>query len=224
MDAASSFVQTAGMQSEPENSLSSLKAQLEEEQVDLTALAAYLDSLPADQRWTELSQLNRSQQRRLYELAETAEPIDLRYFVPSTDRLAPVHHRGRNTLPLPGRYRHFEKRFCLPEQGEQRLFGYNHGPTTGWMGPGYFVALSTEQRPEWQERGSVVIDYFQVPDAEVAEDWPQVVPNEKGLQKFVYKGTRDFMRKVSDHVSIGAAYKGEKALDHYFVLCREEAS
>ena len=29
------------------------------------------------------------------------------------------------------------------------------------------------------------------------------------------------MRKVSDRVSIGAAYKVEKALDHYFVLVRE---
>jgi hypothetical protein len=27
---------------------------------------------------------------------------------------------------------------------------------------------------------------------------------------------------VSAHVSIGAAYKGEKALDHYFVLVRQD--
>ena len=30
------------------------------------------------------------------------------------------------------------------------------------------------------------------------------------------------MRRVSQHVSIGAAYKGEKPLDHYFTLCRED--
>ena len=33
---------------------------------------------------------------------------------------------------------------------------------------------------------------------------------DKGLQVLVYHKTRDFMRKVSAHVSIGAAYKKEK--------------
>ena len=33
---------------------------------------------------------------------------------------------------------------------------------------------------------------------------------------------REFLRKVSAHVTIGAAYKGERALDHYFTLCRED--
>jgi hypothetical protein len=30
------------------------------------------------------------------------------------------------------------------------------------------------------------------------------------------------MRKVSDHVTIGAAFKREKPLDHYFVLVRRD--
>ena len=41
------------------------------------------------------------------------------------------------------------------------------------------------------------------------------------LSRFVYHHTRDFMRRVSRHVSIGAAYKDERPLDHYFVLCRQ---
>ena len=65
-----------------------------------------------------------------------------------------------------------------------------------------------------------MIDYFQVPDGRVASGWPNVVPNSRGLQTLVYNGTRDYMRKVCKHVSIGAAYKGEKALDNYFILCR----
>jgi hypothetical protein len=48
------------------------------------------------------------------------------------------------------------------------------------------------------------------------------VPNSRGLQRFVYHRTRDFMRRVSRHVTIGAAYKGESPLDHYFVLVREQ--
>ena len=61
-----------------------------------------------------------------------------------------------------------------------------------------------------------------MPDGPVAETWPAVVPNEQGLQRFVFAGTRDFLRKVVDGVSIGAAYKGERALDHYFVLVRDD--
>jgi len=72
-----------------------------------------------------------------------------------------------------------------------------------------------------QQDGWVVIDYFQVPDGPVAEGWPQVVANDWRLQRFVYHQTRDFMRRVSRHVSIGAAFKRERPLDHYFVLCRK---
>jgi hypothetical protein len=68
----------------------------------------------------------------------------------------------------------------------------------------------------------VVVDYFQVPDGPVPAGWPAVKRNAQGLQRFVYDGTRNYMRRVSKHVSIGAAYKGETPLDHYFVLCRED--
>ncbi len=60
-----------------------------------------------------------------------------------------------------------------------------------------------------------------MPDGPVPDGWPEVIPNSKGLQRFVYYQTRDFMRRVSKHVTIGAAYKVEKKLDHYFVLVRE---
>ena len=69
-----------------------------------------------------------------------------------------------------------------------------------------------------------MVDYFQIPDGPVPEGWPRVIPNTRGLQTFVYHRTRDFMRKVSKHVTIGAAYKVERPLDHYFVLCRQPSS
>ena len=50
----------------------------------------------------------------------------------------------------------------------------------------------------------------------------RVVPNDWRLQRFVYHQTRDFMRRVSRHVSIGAAFTRERPLDHYFVLCRRD--
>jgi hypothetical protein len=69
----------------------------------------------------------------------------------------------------------------------------------------------------------VVVDYFEVPGGAVVDGWPRVVPNSRGLQRFVYHRTRDFLRAVSTHVSIGAAFKRDRPLDHYFVLCRRGA-
>jgi hypothetical protein len=45
-------------------------------------------------------------------------------------------------------------------------------------------------------------------------------PNDWRLSRLVYHQTRDFLRRVSRDVSIGAAFKRERPLDHYFVLCR----
>lgn len=88
------------------------------------------------------------------------------------------------------------------------------------IGPGFFVALPTAERPRWSARGGIVVDYFQVPDGAVPDGWPRVVANDRRLQRFVYHATRDFMRRVSRDVSIGAAFKRERPLDHDCVLCR----
>ncbi len=195
---------------------------IQDPSVTIDAIGTYLDGLSAEDRLAETRTLSRDEQRKLYQRAEKAPPITLEHFVPPDMLpLAPVHHDGRNTLPLPSGWKLFQKRFCRPEDGSARLFGYNQSPFLSTVGPGFFVAIPTKGRAEWEPRGAIVIDYFQVPDGPVAAGWPKVVPNSKGLQVLVYNGTRDYMRSVSKHVSIGAAYKGEKALDHYFILCRD---
>lgn len=196
---------------------------IDDEHVDIAEIGAYLDGLDASTRWSEVGQLDRARQRTLYEKAAHATPIDMAHFVGDARPLDEVIHDGLNTLPLPSPLRRFQKRFCRPESTDgagARLFGYNEGPTRRVVGPGYFVAIPTADRPAWSARGAIVIDYFQVPDGRVASGWPRVVPNDWRLQRFVYDRTRDFMRRVSRHVSIGAAFKGERPLDHYFVLCR----
>ena len=65
---------------------------------------------------------------------------------------------------------------------------------------------------------------IEVPEGEVPAAWPKVVPNSRGPQILVYHRTRDFMRRVSAHVSVGAAYKVEKAMGAFFTLIREDAS
>ncbi|MBK7191115.1 MAG: hypothetical protein IPH80_01455 [Myxococcales bacterium] len=187
----------------------------------IDAIARHLDDLDAATRWAEVGRLDRARQRTLFEKAAAAAPIDLAHFVGDAAPGVEVIHDGRNTLPLPGPLRGFQKRFCRPADGSARLFGYNEGPTRRVVGPGYFVAVPTAGRPAWQARGAIVVDYFQIPDGPVAAGWPPVVANDWRLQRLVYHHTRDFMRRVSRHVSIGAAYKEERPLDHYFVLCRQ---
>ena len=203
--------------------MSRLSDLIDDARTGIDAIGPYLDGLDAEARWSEVKQLDRDRQRTLYEKAAHASPIDFGHFVGAAGPRQEVIHDGVNTLPTTPRYRRFQKRFCRPEANghpEARLFGYNEGPSRSWIGPGFFVALATGDRPQWSARGGVVVDYYQVPDAAVADGWPRVVANDWRLQRFVYHQTRDFLRRVSRHVSIGAAYKRERPLDHYFVLCR----
>lgn len=187
------------------------------QRASLATIADALEAMTHADRTAALRALGRAEQRWLFEVA--SPDIDLTHFVPAAVAArTEVRHAGKNTLPLLPGDRVFEKRFCRGEDG--RVFGYNEARSRRLIGPGYFVAITTAHDPQWRPRGAVVVDYFQVPDAAVVEGWPEVVPNSSGLQTFVYNGTRDFMRRVSAHVSIGAAYKGEKPLDHYFTLAR----
>jgi len=186
---------------------------IEDPAADIAAIARYLDGQDDPSR--EVLGLRRAQQRTLYEKAAQSPPIELAHFANGSGE---ERHAGRNTLPVPPMFKRFEKRFARADAA--RVFGYNDGATLHTIGPGYFVAVTTQGRPAWESRGAVVIDYFQVPDGAVPAGWPRVRENRVGLQRFVYAGTRDFMRRVSQRVAIGAAYKGERPLDHYFVLCR----
>jgi hypothetical protein len=200
----------------------SLAILIDDPGVAIDAIARYLDELAVSARSAEVLALDRDRQRMLYEKAAGAPPLDLDFFVGRAGARVEVIHDGLNTLPLPSRLRRFQKRFCRPDGDGARLFGYNEGPTRPVVGPGYFVAVPTGGRPHWATRGAVVIDYFQVPDGPVAAGWPRVVPGDWRLQRFVYHETRDFMRRVSSQVSIGAAFKRERPLDHYFVLVRRD--
>ncbi|MFT6397415.1 MAG: hypothetical protein ACJAYU_002168 [Bradymonadia bacterium] len=200
----------------------SLKELLLDDATPISAVAEYLDAMSHDDRLAEVRSCNRAQQVAMYNKAAASPAITFEHFVPANvAALTEVIHHGRNTLPA---FKLFEKRFCRPAAGGERLFGYNEGTTRGLIGPGFFVAIPTASNPDWMERGAIVVDYFQVPDEDVVEGWPEVIPNTKGLQMFVYQKTRDFMRKVSEHVSIGAAFKVEKPMGAYFVLCREDVA
>jgi hypothetical protein len=166
--------------------------------------------------WTMLT-IEPKEQRALWDIFEgNTAPAD--HFVqPGTGPLVEVIHHGKNTLPM---HNFFQKRFCLADDDSTELWGYNHQSLAWATGPGYFVAHPAAE-DEKDGPSDYYIDYTRIPPKK-PETWPGIITNEKKLGRFVYSGMKDYMRKVSEHVSIGRAYKGGKPMNAWFVLCRED--
>jgi hypothetical protein len=136
---------------------------------------------------------------------------------PQTDPMTEVIHEGQNTLPA---FRAFQKRFCRPDpedvEGERdELWGYNEQTFKMYTGPGYFVAYDDE------ETGEVIVDYRRLPEAH-PDGWPDIVPNKHRLGRFVYAGTVDRLRSISEHVTVGRAFiDDDDPLNAWFVLVRQ---
>ncbi len=191
-----------------------LKSLLSADPMDLAAVAAHLDGLEPTARVAAVRTITGKEQQTIWHAAE-GQGATLADLVPEdAGATVEVINFGKNSLPV---FTHFEKRMCRVPGEDDKLYGYNEGATRPFVGPGYFVAH------DFPERGEVGIDYMQVPpdDAPLPEGWPAIKPNESGVQRFVYAGMVDYMRKVSQTVTIGRAYKGgEKELPHTFLLCR----
>jgi hypothetical protein len=176
-----------------------------------------LDRMEPKSRLDTVMSIQPEEQRVLWKLCE-GNSIGFEHFVPSgTDPMKEVIHHGRNSLLA---HNFFQKRFARGEGEENDLFGYNE-QSWGWItGPGYFVAHATAE--EKSPPGDYVIDYTRIPPKK-PDAWPEIIPNEARLGRFVYAGMKDYMRRVSEHVSIGRAYKKGKPMNAWFILCREDA-
>ena len=181
----------------------------------LDDIASWLDNQTPDDRLQAIQSLNKAEQRTLFEKCVDTKPLTLDYFCAEPN--VEVIHDGKNSLPA---FQLFQKRFVRLE--DNRVIGYNHASTMGVIGPGYFVLKDTSENPDWTQHGSVVVDYYEVLEANtpIPSTWPKVKGNHQGLQMFVYNKMHDFMRRVSTHVSIGSAFKKGKSIDSYFLLCR----
>jgi hypothetical protein len=187
--------------------------------VNLSRLTTVLDELGHEGRLATIRGWERSHQARLYEAAQGYQPLTLEHFVPaSMAPLTEVIHHGKNSLPM---FTHFQKRFTRPEGQEAVLWGYNHQQNQGFTGPGYF-SVHTNVEKDMHE-GEVAIDYRKLPPDKVSA-WPEIIPNEARLGRFVYAGMVDVMRGLSKHVSIGRAWKNGGWMDAWFVLCREDVN
>jgi len=175
-----------------------------------------LDRMNAKSRLDTVRSATKEDMVTLWELMKD-QSVDAEHFVPSgTDALKEVIHHGKNSLPA---FTHFQKRFCKADDETGDVYGYNHGSTEWITGPGYFVAHAAgdDKAPP----SDYLIDYTRVPPQK-ANDWPPIRNNEGGIGALVYGRMKDYMRKVSTHVSIGKAYKEGKELGAYFMLCRED--
>jgi hypothetical protein len=181
--------------------------------VDRKELERVLDEVGHDVRLDALLELGPRDMGRLFDAAIDNDPITLDHFVPADTRpLGQVIHEGKNSLPL---FSRFQKRFCRPvvPASEKEVWGYNHQSMQIVTGPGYFVAYP--QGPK-----EVLFDYSRVPAGQLPSRWPPVIPNSARFGRFVYHGTKDVMRRVSQFVSIGRLYRGDRPADTWFLLVR----
>ena len=180
---------------------------------DPAAIADHLNGLSVEQQVAEVRALSIKNVHRCWAMAEPGESIDLGDLVPpGTPEGTPVHHLGINTLPAS---RFFEKRFAQAPGIEGELWGYNHQPLAWLTGPGSFVVHAAGSDGE----DALFIDYRSFPSGEIS-GWPKAKSNDRGIAKLVYGGMQDFMRKVSDRVSVGRAFVAGKDRKASFMLVR----
>lgn len=183
--------------------------------VNLERLAEILDGLGHEGRVHTIRHWKKKTQAEIYEAVKGKKPVDLDFLVPSSiGPLVEVIHDGMNTLPT---FTHFQKRFVKLDPGAHddfKVAGYNHQTMSPVTGPGYFVV----EAGTGEHEGELAIDYTKIPKNKPAS-WPDIKTN--GL---VYGGMIDYLRRISEHVSIGRATKGGKEMDAWFALCRKDVA
>ena len=181
-------------------------------QLDLPTITAHLDSLEGPERIRQVREVPGKLQSRLFEQTRGYRSLGLEDFVPAEkENRTFVRHFGKNSLPL---FTHFEKRFARPKDGSPILWGFNHSPLMGVVGPGHFVMRSGPLA------GELHVDYYSIPP-ERLEEAPPLALNTKGISNLVYGNMIDVLRGVSAHVTIGRAIKKGRETPNYFLLCRE---
>lgn len=182
---------------------------------DIRAISAHLDALSPAARLEETLALAGRDQALLFELAQGFRPVTLDDLAPAaTPPMTGVPNEGRNSLFL---FTRFKKCFYRPDDPAalgKELWGWNDSGTlvNVTTGPGYYVAYDKGE-------GEVLVDYTRLPPRPPAGG-PRILRNSARISYFVFNNTRDTLRRVSEHVTIGRAARGTRILDNWFVLCR----
>jgi hypothetical protein len=187
-----------------------------EPKVDIEKLAEALDGLGHEGRVHATRTWTKKQMAAIFEAcAGRAISLDL-LVPPGVGRNVEVIHDLRNTLPL---FSNAQKRFARLDGDVADMGGFNkqHG-VARVSEPGYF----TVRAGEGEHENELVIDYTKVPKSK-PDAWPDIEANDGGfLNPIVWGGMVDYLRRVSEHVSIGQATKKGKAIGQYFALVRRD--
>ncbi len=188
-----------------------------EPEIDFDRLAHVLDGLGHEGRVHATRAWNKKLQTKIFDAAKGRRPLELDFLVPaSVGPLVEVIHFGHNTLPV---FSNFQKRFVKLEGEDVPIGGYNHQSMQALTGPGYFGVT----KGDGDHEGELVIDYSKLPKKKPSS-WPAIQPNEGGLAGIVNGGMVDYLRGVSQHVSIGVAYKNGSHRNQWFVLVRHDSN
>lgn len=195
----------------------------------IDVIETHLNDLEGGARREQVHQLKPADQARLYALAE-GRHTDLDFYLPpGTPAGTEVIHDGINTLPVIGGT--FQKRFAIDPDDPSRICGYNHNHTgivsqLFWFtGPGYFlVRAKGSDSPDGRtdHGGQVFINYYEQPSRAPVPTWPAPQPPLALTAGLVWGQMCDYMWRVSNHVSIGTAFKKGKAMNQYFTLVRQD--
>lgn len=180
---------------------------------DIALVSGHLDALDSPSRVAQVRALTKPAQAALYEAAKGARKLTLEQLVPSAvPDLTGVVHQGKNSLSA---FNQFARVFCRPKRDAKLLWGYNLASklVIKTVGPGYCTAYEGPG-------DEVLVDYTRLPEGK-PESWPEIVPNEARLGRFVYANMIDALRSVSEHVTVGRSIRNNQVMDNWFVLCRE---
>lgn len=171
----------------------------------LAPIAAALDAHTHDERVNWMRGLGKKEQVALWKLADGREVTTTELHGADGEI---VIHEGQNSLPL---FSTFQKR--VVKRGDV-VQGYNHQSMSWLVGPGHFLVAEAST-----PHAGAHFSYLSVA-ATAPPEFPALQPNDKGLSTLVFAHMIDYLRRVSPHVIIGAAYKKGKASGDYFMLVR----
>lgn len=192
--------------------MSTLAEMLRNEKITLAEVTDHIERLPHKYRIVQCVELGKKEQSKLWDIAKGDKAIDLSYLMPpDAPTLKPYPFEGKNSLPM---FTKFQKVFYRQPDGN--ICGYNNQKMAWATGPGYYVCGNDPAH-----QGEILIDYTKLPVVQPA-GWPPIIPNMAGLSRFVYGGTKDYLRWVSKDVVIGHATRDGKDMPNWFILCRQQ--
>lgn len=174
------------------------------------ALTAHLDALTPRQRVEQCLAVSGRLLPKLYKAVRGHLSSDVATLASPPKQT--VIYELRNSLPV---FNVAQKRFYRPASGE--VVGYNHtGSLAALTGPGYFFAVDGDD-------GELVFDYTRLPDLR-PPGWPAIRPNTGLIAGATYSNMIDYVRAVSSHTFVGAAFRRGKSRNAYFLLTRAVAA